>query len=47
MLTVTLVAIASAIAFRIGKRRGSDEMYYLCRNADQVQREYFSRVSLN
>jgi len=47
MLTVSLVAIASAIAFRIGKRRGSDEMYYLCRNADQVQREYFSRISLN
>lgn len=47
MLTVSLVAIASAIAFRIGKRRGSDEMYYLCRNADQVQREFFSRVSLN
>jgi hypothetical protein len=45
MITVTLIAIASAIAYSIGKRRGAEEMEYLCRNAAQVEREFFSQVS--
>jgi putative exporter of polyketide antibiotics len=47
MLTVLLSACIAYVAYRIGKRRGADEMYYLCRSADQAQREFFSRVSLN
>ena len=47
MLIALLILTASVIAYKIGKHRGSEEMYYLCRSADQAQREFFSRVSLN
>jgi hypothetical protein len=47
MSTIIYVALAAYIAYRLGKRKGEQEMYQLCRNADQVQREFFSRISLN
>jgi len=47
MWTIVYIAIAAYVAYRIGKRKGEQEMYQLCKNADQIQREFFSRISLN
>jgi hypothetical protein len=47
MLTVLAISIAGYIGYRYGRSKGEQEMYQLCRNADQVQREFFSRISLN
>lgn len=47
MLTALAVSVASMIAYKFGKRRGEEDMYYLCKSADQARREFFSSVSLN
>lgn len=46
LTTLTMIAIAYA-SFRYGKRKGEQEMYQLCYNAEQAKREFFSRISLN
>lgn len=47
MWTIVYIAVTAYFAYNIGKRKGEKEMYQLCKNADQVQREFFSRISLN
>ncbi len=47
MWTIVYIVITAYVAYRIGKRKGEQEMYQLCKNADQVQREFFQRISLN
>jgi hypothetical protein len=47
MLTVLAICVASYVAYRIGIRKGADEMYQLCRNAERTKQEFFSHVSLN
>lgn len=44
--TLTVIAVAY-LSFRYGKRKGEQEMYQLCKNAEQTKREFFSRISLN
>lgn len=46
MWTIVYIAITAYTAYKYGKRKGEQEMYQLCKNADQVQREFFQRVSL-
>lgn len=46
MWTIVGFILTAYLAYRYGKRKGEQEMYQLCKNADQVQREFFSRVSL-
>lgn len=47
MLTALLVTATAFIAYKYGRRRGEEDMYQLCRDAEQVKREFFSRISLN
>jgi len=45
MWTFVYIVLAAYIAYRIGKRTGEQRMYQLCKNAAQVQREFFSRLT--
>lgn len=47
MWSIVYVSIALYLGYKYGKRKGEQEMYRLCKNADEVQREFFSRISLN
>lgn len=47
MWTVVGIALALYIGYRYGRHKGEQEMYQLCKNAEQVKREFFSHVSLN
>jgi len=47
MLTAILIAVTAIVAYQYGKRRGKEDMYQLCMNAEQTKREFFSRISLN
>lgn len=47
MLTLLAIVAAAYLGYRYGRSKGEQEMYQLCKNADQVQREFFSRISLN
>lgn len=47
MLTLLAISVATYVGYRYGRQRGEQDMYQLCKNADQVQREFFSRISLN
>jgi len=47
MLTLLFVSVALYVGYRYGKHKGEQEMYQLCKNAEQVKREFFSHISLN
>jgi len=47
MLTALAILVAGYIGYRYGKRRGEEDMYQLCRNAERTKQEFFSRISLN
>ena len=47
MLTAIAIAIVAVVAYKYGRRRGAEDMYQLCMNAEQTKREFFSRISLN
>lgn len=47
MWTFVGFVIVAVCSYRYGKHKGEQQMYQLCKNADQVQREFFSRISLN
>ncbi len=47
LMQIIAGAIMYWVGYRLGRQRGEMEMYQRCRNADEVQREYFSQVSWN
>jgi len=47
MLVALAITITAVIAYKYGKHRGEEDMYYLCKSADQARREFFSSISLN
>jgi hypothetical protein len=47
MFTLLVAGIVGYTSYLYGKRQGEQEMYQLCRNAEQTKREFFSRISLN
>lgn len=47
MLTAIAIAVSAYVAYRYGKYKGEQEMYQFCTNAEQIKREFFSRISLN
>lgn len=47
MLTAIAIAVTAFVAYKYGKRRGSEDMYQLCMSAERTKREFFSRISSN
>lgn len=47
ILTLLAVLVTAIVAYKYGRKRGEEDMYMLCKNADDVRRAFFSRVSLN
>ncbi len=45
MITIITAIAVGFIAYRLGKKKGVDDMYRLCYNAEQAKREFFSAVS--
>ncbi len=45
MWTIVYIAITAYVAYRIGKRKGEQEMYQLCKNADQVVNVILADIS--
>lgn len=39
------LAVGLAVGYYRGKRDGSHDMYQLCRNADEVRRNFFIELS--
>lgn len=47
MFTLFVAVVSGYASYLYGKRQGEQEMYQLCRSAEQTKREFFSRISLN
>jgi len=47
MLTALLVMATAIIAYKYGRKRGEEDMYTLLKDADDIRRAFFSRISLN
>jgi len=45
MITFIVASAVGFFAYRLGKKKGEDDMYRLCYNAEQSKREFFSEIS--
>lgn len=45
MITIIIASAVGFFAYRLGNKKGRDDMYRLCFNAEQTKREFFSDVS--
>ncbi len=45
MLETLIGGVIATIFYKLGYKRGAEDTEYLCHNAAQVEREFFSRIS--
>lgn len=45
MITIIIASAVGFFAYRLGNKKGRDDTYRLCYNAEQSKREFFSSLS--